>query len=171
MKGQIEVIRLLLARGAEGAGEIARQAVDSNKSDMLKIALDSGKMTAKDLTTALSMAERTKKPQMAEALRSAGAQPLPPANFKVDEATLGTYQGVYVGGRGGTTEIEIVLENGTLKAKAGTAAFTLGATSATEFRETEGETVSVEFRVREGKATDLLINPGAQEFVRKGVSK
>lgn len=171
MKKRYEVMKLLLDRGAEGASQVSMQAVQSGDLEMLKVALGSGKLTAKDLSLSLAAAEKMKKDPMVEALKGAGAQPLPPANFKVASAVLQSYAGKYAGGRGGTTEVEVILEGEVLKAKAMGATYTLGATSTTEFQLVEEPVVTAEFRLTDGKVTELVLQPGDQRYLRKAEAK
>jgi hypothetical protein len=168
MKNRTEVVRLLLDKGAEGAAQLMFQALSTDQRDGLKMLIESGRLSPKDLTAGLQFAERNQKTEMAEMLKAAGAKPPAPANFPVDQSTLQSYTGVYLGGRGGTeTEVTVFLEDGKLKGRFGNTIHTLNATSKTEFRFAEQDTTSIEFQLQDGKVAGFLIQPGAQQFTRK----
>jgi hypothetical protein len=168
MKNRAEVVKLLLDKGATGASQLMFQAIASDSKDGLKMLLDSGKLTPKELTQGLQFANAQKKTEMAEILKAAGAKLPPPANFNIDEATLQSYAGTYMGGRGGTEfEVNMTIDNGKLKGKFGNTTYTLNPTSKTEFRMAEQETMNLEFQTKDGKVTGFLLQPGAQQFTRK----
>ena len=57
MKNHKEIVGFLAASGATGLGQLAMQAIFGDDKELLKTLLDTKKMTAKELTSALKIAE------------------------------------------------------------------------------------------------------------------
>src|SRR5262245_25653776 len=93
--GRADVVELLLAWGASGAGETLGMAVDRDKMDVVKAVLDSGKATKEELSGALSSAKQSGKQEAVDMLTKAGATPMPLASSMVPAETLATYIGKY----------------------------------------------------------------------------
>jgi ankyrin repeat protein len=90
------VVTLLLQKGAEGAGDVLMNGVQQNKADVVKIALDSGKIKPEDLTPALAFSMNANTTAITDMLKQAGATP----PLEIDAATLQTYAGKYKGDTG-----------------------------------------------------------------------
>jgi hypothetical protein len=89
-------VTLLLQKGAEGAGDVLMNGVQQNKADVVKIALDSGKIKPEDLTPALAFSMNANTTAITDMLKQAGATP----PLEIDAATLQTYAGKYKGDTG-----------------------------------------------------------------------
>jgi len=92
----LDVVRLLLAKGAEGADEVLMSGVQEGKEDVVKMALDSGTIKPPGLTAALAFSMNANTTAITELLKKAGATP----PMEVDAATLQTYVGKYKGETG-----------------------------------------------------------------------
>ena len=166
MKGNVEAVRLLLAKGAQDVSGVLMAGVERGKPELVKAALETGKLTAADLSNGLSAAERQKKPEIAAILKEAGAKPRPEAKAQVAPEILATYAGKYVGGRGGTEmEIEVRAEGGKLSVSFGSNSLTLAAIDNTHFRGVEFDGMEVEFA--SGGLT-LVQGGNRNEFKRAG---
>lgn len=93
-KGHGEILKLLAEAGADVTGAVAA-AVGSGKPEGLRPLLDAKMLDARQLTIALTAAKAEGQAEMAALLEAAGAQPLPPADAKVDPALLAAYAGEY----------------------------------------------------------------------------
>ena len=93
-----EIAKLLIAKGAPGKELALNNAIQDNDASFAKVVLDSGGITAANLSDALEMAKTTKKPEMVALLEKAGAKPY--EDFKIDPATLAKYAGTYKGPSG-----------------------------------------------------------------------
>lgn len=156
-KGRTEIVKLLLDKGANGASEVLMSGIQSDKPELVDIALASGKINQAALDSALSTAKRLKKDAFAEKLAKAGAKPPPPADFKTDPDTLKSYVGKYTGGRGGTEmEFTISVKDDKLSISGGGGnPLTLAAISKVRFRGVEFDQVEVEFLTTDGKVTGM----------------
>jgi len=166
-KDHVDIVKMLLAKGAS-ADSVLISGAEDGKPDLVKAALDSGRVKKESLSWALAAATREKHPDVAELLKAAGATPLPPANFPVDAETLSRYVGRYQGGRGGTEmEISFEVKEGKLVGDFG-GQLTFGAVDKTRFRGIEFEGIEVHFKVEDGKVTGftLVRGGGTREFTR-----
>src|SRR5690242_17424716 len=82
-----DVVRLLLEKGAAGAEDVLMNGVQANKEDIVKLALDSGKIKPEDLTAALVSSMSANTTAITDMLKKAGATP----PLEIDAATLQTY--------------------------------------------------------------------------------
>jgi hypothetical protein len=157
-KDHVDVVKMLLARGAS-ADSVLMMGAEDGKLDLVKAALDSGKVKKESLSWALSTANREKHPEVAEVLKAAGATPLPPANYVVDAETLSRYAGHYQGGRGFTgMEVSFEVKNGKLVGNIGVGPpLTFAAVSKTRFRGVEFEGLEVDFKVEDGKVSGFTL--------------
>lgn len=92
----LDVVRLLLGKGAEGAEDVLMTGVQQNKEDVVKMALDNAKIKPESLTAALAFSMNANTAAITDLLKKAGATP--PA--EIDAATLQTYVGKYKGETG-----------------------------------------------------------------------
>jgi hypothetical protein len=170
-KQNVEIVRLLLDKGASDVDGVLMSGVQNGNVDMVKVAVESGKLKPASLSNALAMAEKQKKTEVAAALKEAGAQPRVEAKAQVAPEVLATYAGRYLGGRGGTEmEIAARLEDGKLKiAVAGQQPLTLAAVSSTLFRGVEFDQVEIEFLAKEGTVTGMNLMQSGQKMEFKRV--
>jgi ankyrin repeat protein len=144
------VVTLLLQKGAEGAEDVLMSGVQQNKEDVVKIALEAGKIKPEDLTAALAFSMNANTTAISDMLKKAGATP----PFDVDAATLQTYAGKYKGEAG--PEATISVKDGKLFA----AGFTrepqpLMALDKTTFRPIAFGGITLVFNVEGGKVVSM----------------
>ena len=146
MKGNVDIVRLLLARSPTDAGEVLLAAVYSKKAPLLDAALETGKLSAYDLSYALEAAEQQQAAEVAARLRQAGAVPPPKAEFQVDPGTLARYAGRYRKDKS-SDEMTLSVNEGALQASFGGRAFKLAAYDARRFKHSEAVGVTLELEV------------------------
>lgn len=160
--GHVDVVRLLLEKGATG-GEVAlQQGVDKGNAALVALAIDKAKPTVDELSVALALAERAGKTAIAEQLRKAGAQPLPPADYKVPAEVLAKYAGTYRAASGG--EMTLAVEHGALSCiTCGPQPKRLAAVDGVTFRPEGDPTPTLVIRFEGMKVVGLGIKEGRQE--------
>jgi ankyrin repeat protein len=157
-KGHSEIGRLLLAKTEVVDFPMLRAAITGGNGELVKAVLEKGKLTPEQLTNALVMAQREGKDEAVKALEAVGAEPPPPANFKVDEETLKSYAGDYEAADGFV--LKVSLENGRLIAVEEEEASDLGALDRTTFRVEQLPSLKLIFHVENGKVTGLTLDEG-----------
>jgi hypothetical protein len=110
-RGFAEIVNLLLDKGAVGSkDQLLMMGVYGHHNELIKLMLDRGGILPETLSLALKEAEGNEWADVADILKKAGAKPAPKADFKVDEATLKTYEGVYKNDQVG--ELTFVVKDG-----------------------------------------------------------
>ena len=99
----LDVVRLLLEKGAEGADDVLMSGVQESKEDVVKMALDSGKIKPDVLTAALAVSMNANATAITDLLKKAGATP----PMEVEAAILQTYVGKYKGETGPEATISV----------------------------------------------------------------
>jgi len=99
----MNVVTLLLAKGADGADDVLMTGVRGNKQEVVKLALDTGKIKPDGLTAALAFSMNAKTTELSDLLTKAGAKP----PMEVDAATLQSYVGKYKGETGPEATISV----------------------------------------------------------------
>jgi ankyrin repeat protein len=107
-----EIARLLVAKGAPGKEMALSAAIDDDDESLAKVVLDSGGLTAAQLTDSLEQARADNKTKTAALLEKAGAKPYD--EFKLDAAQLAKFAGTYHDARG--VEIAIAVTGSRLSA-------------------------------------------------------
>ena len=97
------VVQLLLSKGAEGADDVLMSGVQGKKEDVVKMALDTGKIKPDALTAALALSMNANTTAISDLLKKAGATP----PLEVDAATLQSYVGKYKGETGPEATISV----------------------------------------------------------------
>jgi hypothetical protein len=93
----LNVVRLLLQKGAEGVDNILMRGIRGGNEELVKIAVEAGGVKPENLTAALAVASGDQKQAtIVEMLKKAGATP----PLEVDPATLQSYAGKYKGETG-----------------------------------------------------------------------
>src|SRR5215217_5192987 len=69
----INVVSLLLAKGADGADDVLMSGVRENKQEVVKLALDTGKIKPDGLTPALALSMNANTTAITDLLKKAGA--------------------------------------------------------------------------------------------------
>jgi len=147
-----EIVRLLLAKGAQGKGPALLAAISAPDLAMTKVILDSGGIPPDLLSDALEAAGRGKHQEVVALLEAAGAKPR--VEFKIDEATLARYAGTYSGPGG--AELVLTVAGGRLVGGAAPGQrLTFVARNATTFGVAEAAGVTLTVRLEGDKAASV----------------
>lgn len=158
------VVQLLLSKGAEGAEDVLMTGVRQGKEEVVKMALDSGKIKPDSLTAALAFSMNANTTAISDLLKKAGATP----PLEVDAATLQSYVGKYKGDSG--PEATITVKDGKLfVAGFGRDVIALMATDKTTFRPIAFAGISFAFNVEGEKVVSMTFKQGATSSVMKRV--
>ena len=163
-KGNIEILKLLLEKGAQGGDRVLMYGVQTNKIEIVKVALDKGGVKPGALSSALGAAETGNHPEIVELLKKAGAVAKP--SFPVDAETLKSYAGVYKHDAG---DFAFTINNGKLIGRfGGQSPVTLAAIDKTTFTLVEYEGFTIKFNLEGDKVVGLTLKqPGfTGEFKR-----
>jgi len=158
----MNVVSLLLAKGAEGADDVLMTGVRGNKPEVVKLALDSGKIKPEVLTAALAFSMNANTTALTDLLKNAGAKP----PMEIDAATLQSYVGKYKGETG--PEATISVKDGKLfVAGFGREVIQLMALDKTTFRPLAFSGISFMFNVEGEKVVSMTFKQGATTNVMK----
>lgn len=163
-----EVVKMLLDADATVEDFHLQMSVWRGDTEIVKLVLEKGRFEADALSLALASATRKDQPEIAALLRTAGAVPLPKADFPVKADTLKTYAGVYRNEEG--WEWTLFLEEG--KLKGGPTAedvYTLGAFDKVNFRPLEREGLTITFHYKDGQAVGMTLKQIGETRVFKKV--
>jgi hypothetical protein len=130
-KGHPQVVRLLLARDARFTDVVASNAVYQDNVGVLEAALDTGRLSAEELSFLLDDADRNGSSKVVARLQKAGVVP-PKPGIAVAESVLGTYVGSYRSEEG-SKRLEVSLKRGALYVSQGGRPFKLAAFTPTYF--------------------------------------
>jgi len=164
-KGYTSVVKLLLDAGSDGAAEALQTAVGRGNKEMAAMLLASAKLTAADLTSALTAAEQARQTEIMDMLKKAGAQPEPKPTAQVSEDKLKLYAGTYRGEPVG--EITAVFKDGKLFLQTQGQSFELGAYDDTTFGLLIQPGVRFKFILEGNKVASMILMQGGQSFVLK----
>jgi ankyrin repeat protein len=158
----LNVVQLLLAKGADGADDVLMNGVQENKEDLVKMALESGTLKPDALTAALAFSMNANTAAITDLLKKAGATP--PAD--IDAATLQRYAGKYKGENG--LEVTFSVKDG----KFFVAGFTpqpqaLMALDKTTFRPIAFAGITLTFQVEGEKVPSMTFKSATQNQVMK----
>lgn len=160
-ENHVQIVRLLLEKGAQGREDVLIQAARSGRVAMIEMLLEVSGLKPESLSTALAAATRNKHDSVAEKLRAAGAIPPPAAVFQVDAATLARYAGTY---KSDTTELVFAVKDGKLfVTPAGQVPIGLGALDQVTFVPDGIDDVSVKFQIEGNKVTGFILKQGTNE--------
>ncbi|MBS1789123.1 MAG: ankyrin repeat domain-containing protein [Acidobacteria bacterium] len=110
-RDQSEIVKLLVEKKPASKEPTTAMAVSMGQTKTVETLLTMGDFKPESLTMWLTIAEKNGYTEVVEALKKAGAKPKPKVDFKVDEATLKTYEGVYKNDR---FEFKFVVKGGKL---------------------------------------------------------
>jgi ankyrin repeat protein len=160
----LDVVRLLLQKGSEGVDDVLMTGIQQNKQDIVKMALDSGKLKPEDLTPALAFSMNANTTELTDMLKKAGAKP----PLEVDAATLQTYVGKFKGEAG--PEATITVKDGKLFVTGFTReAQPLMALDKTTFRPIAFSGITLLFNVEGGKVASMTFKSATTTNVMKRV--
>jgi len=158
----LDVVKLLLQKGAEGGEDVLMEGVRENKEEIVKMALDSGKIKPGDLTAALAVSMNANTAPITELLKKAGATP----PLEVDAATLETYVGKYKGETG--PEVTFSVKDGKfLVAGFSAQPQPLMALDKTTFRPLAFGAITLVFNVEGGKVVSMTFKSATNTNVMK----
>jgi hypothetical protein len=156
------VVQLLLSKGAEGAEDVLMTGVRQGKEEVVKMALDAGKIKPDDLTAALALSMNANTTAISDLLKKAGATP----PLEVDAATLQSYVGKYKGETG--PEATISVKDGKLfVAGFGPNVIPLMALDKTTFRPIAFAGITFAFTVEGEKVVSMTFKQGTTSNVMK----
>lgn len=158
----INVVSLLLAKGAEGADDVLMSGVQEKKEDVVKMALDTGKIKPDNLTAALALSMSANTTAISDLLKKAGATP----PLEVDAATLQSYAGKYKGETGPEATIS-VKEGKLFVAGFGRDVIPLMALDKTTFRPVAFAGITFAFNVEGEKVVSMTFKQGTTSNVMK----
>jgi ankyrin repeat protein len=162
----LAVVQLLLAKGSEGADDVLMTGVRQAKEDVVKIALDTGKIKPDALTAALAFSMDAKTSAISDLLKKAGATP----PMEVDAATLQSYAGKYKGETG--PEATITVKEGKLMvAGFGRDVIPLMALDKTTFRPLAFAGITFAFNVEGEKVTSITFKQGTTTNLMKRIGE
>lgn len=154
--GHAEIVRLLLAKGAEGEAQALESAAGAGKTAVVKLLLERGKLGPEALSDALTAASQGGQSEVVALLEAAGAKP--PAPVAVDPAVLKTYEGTF---DGEGFSLTVALKEGKLTMSAdGGGTLTLAAIDPVTFRVDEVPGLKIAFQVEAGKVRGLTVDRG-----------
>jgi outer membrane protein assembly factor BamB len=103
---KVEVVKLLIKAGAKDIDNAVLSAAVSGKEDILRAVLDTAKVSQDALDAALDLAAGKTDSKVKDALKAAGAKPLPPAS-EADRKVWTEWAGKYETDGGGTLTISV----------------------------------------------------------------
>jgi len=156
------VVQFLLSKGAEGAEDVLMSGVREGKEEVVKMALDTGKIKPDSLTAALAFSMNANTTAISDLLKKAGA--VPP--LEVDAATLQSYVGKYKGETGPEATVS-VKDGKLLVAGFGRDVIPLMALDKTTFRPIAFAGVTFAFNVEGEKVVSMTFKQGATSNVMK----
>ena len=168
-RDQAEVVKLLVEKKPSSKESTTAMAVTMGQAKTVETLLALGDFKPESLSLWLTIAEKNDNPEIAAALKKAGAKPRPKVEFKVEEATLKLYEGVYKNDR---VEFKFALKDGKLVLSTPDgfeSAVIPTAQHAFEVDKIVGATLK--FTDESGNITGLVWNNGGGELILKKESK
>jgi hypothetical protein len=157
-----EIVRLLLAKGAQGKGPALMAAIAAPDVATAKVILDSG-LQPDGLSDALEAATRGKQQEIVALLEAAGAKPR--VEFKIDEAQLARFAGTYSGPGG--AQLVLTVAGGRLTGGAAPGQrLSFVARDATTFGVVEAPGATLTFRLEGDKVTSVGFPTNAVTWTR-----
>jgi hypothetical protein len=158
-----EIVRLLLAKGAQGKGPALMGAISVPDLATTKVILESGGLDPNTLADALDAATRGQRKEIVALLEAAGAKPR--VEFKMDDAQLARYAGTYSGPGG--TELVLTVAGGRLTGSAAPGQrLTFVARDATTFGVAEAPGVTLTIRIEGDKVAAVGFPSNATTWTR-----
>jgi outer membrane protein assembly factor BamB len=155
-----DVVIFLLEKGSKGGGSVLAQGVRSNNAAIVKAALASSDVDRRALQSALALAEREKRPDLAAPIKAAlDALPAEAApSVTVDPATLQRYAGRYRNDATGVV-VTISVRNGAIVSEvSGQQPMTYVPSSETTFRAAEIDGLTIAFNGRGGMIESMRVS-------------
>jgi len=163
-----ELVKLLLAHGATGADQTFTMLVGSKRADMVKVFLDSGKVSPEALSTGLAAAATSGATEISDMLKSAGVKP--PEEPKIEPAVLARYAGSYRDAQ--NNEMKLDIADGRLRAAAFGQVIPLRAIDTTTFAPLPHPGIRLTFKIDGEKVTGVEFKQGPMtQFYTKAEAK
>ena len=160
-----DIVKLLLQKDADGADDVLMTGTRASNAELVKAALDTGRVTPQTLTVALvTSTGNEKNAAIVDMLKKAGAVPPP----EIDAATLQSYVGKYRGDPG--PEISITLKDGKLFGSLGRDLQPLMALDKTTFRPLAFGGITLTFNVEGDKVVGMALKQGPNTTQLKRVA-
>ena len=168
--GHAEVGIFLLEKGAKGGGFALMSGVRSNNAALVGAALKASDIDRRALQSALALAEREKRTDLAAPIKTAlDALPVETTpSVKLDPAVLQRYAGRYRNEAAGLTVTLSVRDGQLLGEVPGQPTITFAATGETTFRAAEMDGLTIAFNGRGGMVESMTVTEarGTTSFVR-----
>jgi ankyrin repeat protein len=170
-RGHTEIVKALLDKGANTPNEqVMMMGLHGHHTELVKMMLDRGGMPPEILTRALTEAEKNQWADIADLLRKAGAKSLEETSFKVDEATLKSYEGVYKHEQVG--ELTFLIKDGKFTGRlTGQDWFTTSALDKNTFTVVEFGGINFKFNSEGGKVIGVTLTQGGRTYEFKRVEQ
>ncbi|MEM8963989.1 MAG: PQQ-binding-like beta-propeller repeat protein [Acidobacteriota bacterium] len=164
-QGSDEVVRLLLAAGAEGEIAVLRQVIPLGKTALIDAALGDGRLYTWDREIAATIARNSKNEELAERIEALEPRPLPPT-LKLEPAELERFVGAYVAGDG-ETKLDVSVQDGVLVAESPTLGekHRLEPLIENQFRSADDPMVGLAFFGRSGTIEAVIAEKGLLQAV------
>jgi outer membrane protein assembly factor BamB len=158
--GHAEVGIFLLENGAKGGGFALISGVRSNNPVLVKAALKASDIDRRSLQSAVALAEREKRTELAAPIKAAlDALPADATpSVKLDPAVLQRYAGRYRNEAAGVTAVMSVRDGQLVAEVPNQPPITFAATGETTFRAREMDGLSIEFNGRGGMVESVTVN-------------
>ncbi|HEX5734416.1 MAG TPA: ankyrin repeat domain-containing protein [Blastocatellia bacterium] len=167
-RGYAEIVKTLLDKGAQASkDQLLMMGLYGHHTEMMKMLLERGGIIPETLTSALAQAEKEGWADVVDLLKKAGAKSVAETSFKVDEATLKSYEGVYKNEQVG--ELTFAIKNGKFTGQLiGQDPFTVSAIDQNTFIIVEFAGFNIKFNSEGGKVVGLTLKQGGstREFKR-----
>lgn len=164
--GHVEVVKLLLDKGAKGSDRALGGAIDADDLAMVQVILDHGGLSPAFLSDSLAEAKKENKAPVVAALEKAGATM--PVVVTLTPAQLTRLPATYTDG---SQEIAVTVKDGVVQVALGRV-FTLSPRSETVFAVEGIPGLAATFTLEGDRATSLTLpNQGGTPVVYKRVTK
>jgi hypothetical protein len=165
--GHLDAAALLIEKGAAVDGNALQGPIFGGKLEAVKMLLARAKFKPEELSQALSLAEQQKKPEIADALKAAGAKPEARPDVKIPAAVLASYAGLY---KGDELDLRIEVREGKLFAvPSGQPAMEFFPLDERTFQFASMAAIKIAFQVENAKPTAIVLTQGARTLTLKRV--
>ena len=163
-RGHTEIIKTLLDKGAQASkDQLLMMGLYGHHTEMIKMLLERGGVLPETLTSALAQAEKNGWADVVDLLKKAGAKSVAETSFKVDEATLKSYEGVYKNEQVG--DLTFALKDGKMTGRlTGQGPFTVAARDQSTFTVVEFGGIEIKFNSEGGKVIGLTLKQGGGTY-------
>ena len=160
------IVKLLLERGSEGAGQVLLTAVGRGNKELINAALATGQIDSDDIASAMETAQALDDPaEIVALLEGAEVKPAEKSDVEIDPTVLQTYVGKYKNDELGMA-IDVRIEDGGLVIQAGgQQALNMRPLSEVRFEAKAVPQIKTEFVGRGGMIERLVIEQGGKTMI------